>query len=118
MAAEQARAAAKLEHVGALKFGKKPCQSAGDRALEPCVTLIALRARTELGGDLGATPGENWRIQGHGARTIPGASRVGHGRRPATRRASPSAISPRSSQKVQWHRRGRRGQAWRIEVRL
>src|SRR5262245_26681642 len=118
MAAEQARAAAKLEHVGALKLGKKPRQSAGDRALEPGVTLIALRARAELGGDLGATPGENWRIQGHCARTIPAASRVGRGPRPATRRASPSAILPRSWRQARWHRRGRRGQAWDIEVRL
>src|SRR4029453_11065289 len=101
-----------------LKFGKQPRQSAGDRALESGVTLIALRARAELGGDLGATPGENWRIQGHGARTIPDASRVGNGRRPAPRRAPPSAISPRSWRQARWHRRGRLGQAWGIEARL
>ena len=84
VAAEETRAAAELEHAGALKLGQEARELVGDRALESGVKLIALSPRAEACRDLGATTGEHRRIQGHDARTIAGASREERGRRPAT----------------------------------
>ncbi len=85
MAAEQARAATKLEHVWLLVLGQQACQPVGDRALEAGMALIAFRVSAEACGDFRATTGEHWRTQGHDARTIAGASGAGHGPRPVTR---------------------------------
>ena len=85
MAAEETGAATELEHAGILERGQEPRQLAGDGALEAGMALIAFGARAEACRDLGAMTGENWRIQGHDARTIAGASREERGRRPATR---------------------------------
>ena len=75
MAAEQARAAAQLEHVRLLTLGQEARQPVGDRALKPGMTLVAFRASAEACGDFGATTGEHWRIRGHDARTSRGCLR-------------------------------------------
>ncbi len=82
VAAEQAGAAAELEHARALEVRQQAREPIRHGALQAGMLLVGLAPRAEARGDRGATAGEHGRIRGHDGRTIADASRAAHGRRP------------------------------------